>query len=332
MTYPDNRRLLSYGAPLSMIEGDRKTAKSFEMWLTAFRGAKRRGAPLPWVRRTEREAVSLLQSFGETSKFRKLEKMCHIEDFKTDGATGLIKKGGEWLPAVKIIPLSGWTACRDSEDKAKLIFFDEAFTTPEKHRLFRGNEVEAFLDLWHSYKREPGDNVRALLTGNRESAVNIYLTYFGIEKKPPLLENRIFLLKDGAIAFEYRFNHEKEKKMDALLSGTRYGAFLHGSAKGEEKSLLCPISKNARFYFCIDFLRPVTFWFSDKMVVGSLRRVSGRRYFCGTPRGDPRAVLFDRSRLKDFIYLKEARRENRVRYDSPEAMEIGEYSLRRMGL
>ncbi len=260
MNYPDNRRLLSYGAPLSMIEGDRKTAKSFEMWLTAFRGAKRRGAPLPWVRRTEREAVSLLQSFGETSKFRKLEKMCHIEDFKTDGSTGLIKKGGEWLPAVKIIPLSGWTACRDAEDKAKLIFFDEAFTTPEKHRLFRGNEVEAFLDLWHSYKREPGDNVRALLTGNRESAVNIYLTYFGVEKKPPLLENRVFLLKDGAIAFEYRFNHEKEKKMDALLSGTRYGAFLHGSAKGEEKSLLCPISKNARFYFCVDFLRPVTFW------------------------------------------------------------------------
>ena len=119
MSYPDNRRLLSYGAPLSMIEGDRKTAKSFEMWLTAFRGAKRRGAPLPWIRRTEREATSLLQSFGETSKFRKLEKMCHIEDFKTDGATGLIKKGGEWLPAVKIIPLSGWTACRDAEDKAK---------------------------------------------------------------------------------------------------------------------------------------------------------------------------------------------------------------------
>ena len=68
------------------------------------------------------------------------------------------------------------------------------------------------------------------------------------------------------------------------------------------------------------------------MIVGSLRRVSGRRYFCGAPRGDPRAVLFTRDRLKDFIYLKEARRENRVRYDSPEAMEVGEYSLRRMGL
>ena len=84
MSYPDNRRLLSYGAPLSMIEGDRKTAKSFEMWLTAFRGAKRRGAPLPWIRRTEREAVSLLQSFGETSKFRKNVPERGLQDGRRD--------------------------------------------------------------------------------------------------------------------------------------------------------------------------------------------------------------------------------------------------------
>lgn len=167
---------------------------------------------------------------------------------------------------MKIIPLSGWTACRDAEDKAKLIFFDEAFTTPEKHRLFRGNEVEAFLDLWHSYKREPGDNVRALLTGNRESAVNIYLTYFGVEKKPPLLENRVFLLKDGAIAFEYRFNHEKEKRWTRFFPARVTALSCTGRQRVRKKACFARFRKMPAFISALTSCGLLRFGFQTKLL------------------------------------------------------------------
>lgn len=328
--------LLSRAGVIYIAEGDRDVGKSYPMLYRAMRRMVRNHRATVWLRRTDAEVKDWLASFG-SAKWRKVAKQARIDPDKLrrQGALIMYNKGddkrAEWVKLLRVGAVSQWAHFRDTDDPAEeLIYLDEAFATVEAHRRYVGNEVEHALDILKSLRRGDSADIRLLLAGNAERAVNPWFDYFGVKR--PDIESGFATItptkgKDWRVPIPYervrRADYVPElDTFDKLMDGTQMGDFLAGDPKGASASMIAPISKRAKLYANVDFGRRLSFWLDGDLIIVSLRHATGNVVRI-TPNGDPHSLLLTPELRKRFTLLRRAWQSAKVRFDSHEAMEWG---------
>lgn len=224
----------------------------------------RRGHKTLWVRRFKHEATETAATFF-TDKLRAYLGITD-DNFKMNGRKGYAKVKGQWVCFLKVVYLSETRALRSAEDSAvDTIIFDEFTTTPERYKLYRGNEVADFIDLVISTRRTNAA-LKVFFLGNKETAVTSpYFDYLRIPA-PELNFNGIRAYKRGSIAVEVRDDLPQEvaesyaRKISDALDGTPYYEYLtRGKSKeGAFNVVKCP--KNARKILQVDFIGACSLW------------------------------------------------------------------------
>lgn len=341
--YHSMRPLLSRGALISMCQATRGTGKSFPMLLRTMCRAERCHRSVLWLRRTGEEAETWLDTFG-SAKWLKVAKLAGIDfdRFKKRKNFILYNDGPflrpRWERMMRVHALVDWNDLRDTDDpREELIILDEAFATVEKRNRYTGDEVHDFLDIFASMYREGENDIRALIMGNEEMASNPYFDYLHM-KRPNLIEGitmltpmngKEFPARYGGIAYERALNHNKDSELTQLLAGTDYGGFLKGDAKGIDRGMIEPLPRNRRFYCGADFGRRVTFWTAEGRIWGSMNRAEGPTVRAGVD-GRPDTVPLSREAKKRLSFLRLCFLNNQVRFDCPEAYQIGMDAIGRM--
>ena len=339
--YHSWKPLLDRGRVVNIAEGARDVGKSYPMLLRAMRRMVREHRSIVWLRRTDEEIADWLSSFG-SAKWRKLATQARIDPDKLrrHGALILYNEGDEkhpdWVKLLRAGAVSGWKKFRDTDDpREELIYLDEAFTTVEDFRRYRGNEVEHTLDILKSLRRGDGSDMRLVVAGNAERAVNPWFDYFGI-KEPPINAGCIDLAPSahggslGLIGYERIVRVNERDALDSLLHGTALGDFLDGCPKGRTAALLMPMPKRATLYANVDFGTRLSLWLtSDGFLICSLRHAAGRVVRM-MPNGDPNSVMLTPQIRKQFTTLRRAWSWGKVRFETQAAQEIGLHALSRL--
>ena len=342
--YHDMRPLLSRGSLISICHATRGTGKSFPMLVRTMCRAERCHRSVLWLRRTGEEKETWLDTFG-TAKWQKAAKVAGIDfdRFKKKKNVIYYNDGPflrpRWERMIRVSALVDWNDLRDTDDpREELIVLDEAFATMEKKNRYNGNEVHDFLDIFASMYREGENDIRALIMGNEEMALNPYFDYLNMARPENLIEGIVMLnprdgkrfpARYGAIAYERALNHNKDSALTEILSGTDYGGYLKGDAKGIDRGLVQPMPKKRNFYAAADFGRRVTFWRADGMIWVSMNRAEGPTVRA-TVDGRPDTIPLSPDVKKKLHALRECVRCNLLRFETPEAYQIGMDAIGRM--
>lgn len=335
--YHSMRPLLSYGALFSFCQATRGVGKSFPMLLRTMKRAERVHRSVVWLRRTEEEIETWLDTFG-SDKWLKCAKIAGIDMDRLKRRKNIIFYNDgrflvpEWRRMIRAGALVQWNSFRDTDDpREELLILDEAFTTVQKRNRYAGDEVHDFLDIFASLYREGENDIRALLMGNEEMANNPYFDYLGM-KKPDIEQGIVRLAprnhkefpeRYGAVVYERALPLNSASTLTKALAGTSYGGFLNGDAKGIDRGLLAPLPKKRSIYTAIDYGTRVTIWHGgDGLLYVSMNRAQAmtiRR----TVDGRPDTVVLTPELRKKLVYLRRCFQSNRIRFDSPEAFQIG---------
>lgn len=198
-TFLNALRICSFKAIFNFINTCRNKGKTWIFCRIAFTRFKKHGKTTLWIRRYKDE---LKKTKGKLFKPKLLKQLgLNESNFKWVGFTAYYKRKDTFEPFLYLLSLSQAKAARSSDDgRTRLIVFDEYTTTPAKYALYRGNEVEDFLDIVDSMRRE--HEIQVFLLGNKESAINPYFRYFGIKPMPENFEG-IRTYNDGTILCYY---------------------------------------------------------------------------------------------------------------------------------
>ena len=250
--------IYSRHAIFNLIEAPRDVGKTFTAKLWGTKRFLKCGKKFVWVRRTEEETKVAKGKFFK----KKHLKMLGIspEDVRIKGNYGYIKRGRKWVDFVEFCSLATAEKQRSVDDEDyDFMFVDEAFATPAKRAVYKGDEVRDFIDLFISKKRE--HKMTAFLIGNKETINNPYFQYFGITPPPDGFEG-VRMFRNGTVCvwtFSDFVESEDHDQMTALLQGTPYYEYMFkGAAKCATPVRLEKTPKNARFYCAFDFGTPVT--------------------------------------------------------------------------
>lgn len=234
----DGLLLLSKNAIVNMVLSNRNYGKTWAFQKRAFRRAMKRGKKTIWLRMFDKEVK---EASAKMYKSRDLLAYCGASLHSKQNPNGNIKKEGNtfyyrrrpsdpWRWFLQLFKLSDADAVRSADDvDVDTIVFDEFSKTPHKLKMYRGNVVNDFLDIWFSAKREHA--VKCILIGNREAITNPFFTYFGIAPLRSSYEG-IRTYREGSIAVQQINNVQKEdsdfgRKTRALLKGTSYGNYIY---------------------------------------------------------------------------------------------------------
>ena len=319
MEYINYLPLYGRGAIFNFVEAPRDVGKTFTAKYWGIERFKKCGKKFIWVRRTEEETRT---SKGKFFK-KKLLKMCGLtaDDVRVKGNYAYMKRGRKWVDFVEFCSLSTAANQRSVDDEAyDLMFVDEAFATPAKRALFKGDEVREFIDLYFSKKRE--HKLTVFLLGNKETINNPYYQYFNITPPRFGFEGvRMFRNKTIAVwtitDFVKSADHER---VESLLDGTPYYDYMFkGVAKCSTVATYGKTPKKARFNCGFDFGIPLTITrhngrFYARGGVDSCRAVFVSRE---TISKYDRGILCLKSDKTRFFALENAARLNKITYENP---------------
>lgn len=327
--------ILSYGELINICVADRDVGKSYGMLYRAITRCQKRGKAMVWLRRTDEECKSLLESFGNGKWLNILTARGLTPDNVTRQGHKILYRAGKgesWQPLIRYGSLSGWDDVRDTDDpREEVLFVDEAFATIEKHRRYNGDEVSNGLDIFKSLRKGDSD-IRLIVCGNRERQCNIWADYFGIYNPPtadgiyrvPTASHRAAGIgANRCITYTVCNKVDSEHDdMKTLLTGTKYGVFLAGGSKSEYGALISNVPPRAWFYAAADFGRRVTLWAAYDGFIYCSFRPGGTRVIRPTPDGRPDTVVMCPDIRKRLTLLRSAWNRGRVRFDSPKCAEI----------
>ena len=327
--------ILSYGELINICVADHDVGKSYGMIYRAITRGQKRGKAMVWLRRTDEECKSLLESFGNGKWLDILTARGLTPDNVTRQGHKILYRAGKgesWQPLIRYGSLSGWDDFRDTDDpREEVLFIDEAFATIEKHRRYNGDEVSNGLDIFKSLRKGDSD-IRLIVCGNRERQCNIWADYFGIYNPPtadgiyrvPTASHRAAGIgANRCITYTVCNKADDEHNdMKTLLTGTKYGVFLAGGSKSEYGALIMNVPPRAWFYAAADFGRRVTLWAAYDGFIYCSFRPGGTRVIRPTPDGRPDTVVMCPDIRKRLTLLRSAWNRGRVRFDSPKCAEI----------
>lgn len=331
----------SYNAPFNYVETLRDRGKTYaKLYRTAVRFRKS-GRGAVFLRRLEKETKADIQSVLRSEKTRAILARAGLnpDEMRTHANFLEAKRGGRWCTVAKFGALSDSGNFRGNDDSAlNALYLDEGVCPIEKRNMFRGNEVEAFLDIVKSCRRDDMP-LKCYILANKEAYTSPYLSYFGI---PPIPDgwDGIRLYKKGGWAVQSdltpppkRQSRESDKYKAALV-GTPYGEYLtEGKARCAPSIKIGQKPEGARLYLQVDFGTPLSFYEKD-----------GNMYVCaGVDRS--RGVLvpgltakYEHSRVwstryrGDFAALAYAKRMNAVYFSSPAVFEYASAVFDKMNI
>lgn len=333
--------ILSYtGAIFYFVDTVRNIGKTWGIGRLAWRRAFKRHKKTIYVRRFKKEAQEAANSFYESADFIdfctgliKYDPVTKKGNFKKRGRTFYIKRRRRWEWFFKVAYVSDAQSFRSADDvNCNLILYDEYTTTPEKYALYRGNEVEHFIDLVVTIARQ--HPIRCIFTGNKESHQNPYYNYLGITAPPSNFEG-IRQYKGGSVVVYQRNtpladskNIAFQTKLSNALKGTPYGAYLfQGAYKREANLKYYQVPPDAKGYLQVRFkgeLLKITskgdfFYINDKPDVRL--GVLTDNVADGNTADTQINKRLHKPQLKD---LEIAIAENRIRYNSAKTYEAAQ--------
>lgn len=230
--------LLSYNAITNIINTVRNIGKTWGVKKRAYKRAKKRGKRTLWIRRTKGEASKCARTFYGS---RDLRKFCNIEhvalaktkprpySIRQNGRFIEIFRGGRWEWFIQIVALCEYKDVRSVDDvDCDTIVFDEFTATPEKYRMYKGNEFNDFMDIFISTMRH--HRVTLILLGNAESVDNPIMCGLKLPVIPRTFEGKRRFRKGTIIVEQINTqvdtDSEYERRVALMLEGTKYGAYL----------------------------------------------------------------------------------------------------------
>lgn len=330
----DGFPMFTRNAIFNFINSNRTLGKTWLFKKRAFRRALKRGKKTLWVRRFKNEAKEAAAKFFTSTD---LQKFCGIEMYDAEtkhgnckqvGDTFYIKRGKKWDWFLQIVALSSAKKIRGVDDVAlDTIVFDEYRTTPEKYRQYRGNEVNDFIDIFFSVKRE--HMVRCFFLGNKESTIDPYFTYFGIPAFPDSFEG-LRTFRDGAICVQFINNKQNEvnaeysNKLKNLFTGTTYGRYIYENATKTSASIRIrkpPINSinYIQLYMRGQYARILI---KDGCFYIAKGCDKSQLIYCDCPSNLPRHNMLTRRLKRFFTALENALIDGHVYYESQEAYEL----------
>lgn len=322
----DGFAVTSRAAVFSFINTNRNFGKTWLFKKRAFKRALKRGRKTIWVRRFKKEAKEAAAKFFTSADLR---KFCGIEWYDADtkqgnckqvGNTFYVKRRGRWEWFLQIVALTDSANMRGVDDiKVDTIIFDEYRTTSERYARYRGNEVSDFIDIFFSAKRE--HEIRCFFLGNKESTTDPYFSYFGIPTFPDTFEG-IRMFRSGSICVQFINNvqntqsDEYAHKVENLLRGTSYGAYIYESATKTKKPVRVknpPI--DAGYYVQLfihgQYVRILLYEGCFYVAAGADK---SKPIYCDTQTNAPRHFLLTKRLKRYFIALENALTDGRVYY------------------
>lgn len=239
-------KLLSYGALLNFVIGERGVGKSFGMKKYCVNDYIKNGNQFIYLRRYKEELQLACSSF-----FKDLQAAGLFEDheFKVKGSKNLtifymdgeIIGYGIALSTSNILKSTAFPA-------VKTIVFDEFILDTGIYHYLK-NEVSKMLDVIETtFRLRDG---RVFFLGNSISTDNPYMNYFSLDL-PYNSEFKTF--KDGLIVVNYIKNLEyrakkKTTRFGKLIDGTDYGRYaIDNVMLRDDKTFIEKKGKNPRFW------------------------------------------------------------------------------------
>ena len=325
MTFYNSVHDQSYNAIYNFIISNRNYGKTWGAQKRAFTRGMKHGRRTIWIRRFKdetRKAADKLYKSADLCKWINAEwydKETKRGNIRQDGRKFYCKRGKKWHCFLELLTLSEYQSMRSADDVCiDTIVFDEFTTTPDRYKLFKGNEVDKFIDLFYSLKRR--HKVICFFFGNKESVSNPYFNYFGIRPLPPEFEG-IRTYRNGSILVRQVDNpqlieNEYDEKVNALLKGTSYGNYLDNQYKNAQNVITTTIPNGCINYaqICFDdykfgiLQKKGIFYITNKINANDV-------VFCDTIRNKFKneRVLLQRHK-KYFAGLINAYSLNKVRY------------------
>lgn len=227
--------IIRRGAVFNFVNSNRNYGKTWGFKIRALKRALKNGKKTIWVRRFEKEVKKacsnffprdLLDMVSNASIWSKSNPKGNI---KHNGRIWYVKYKGEWRWFLMIVKASDADAMRSADDiDVDTLIFDEYLCTPSAQHRYRGNVCSDIMDTFISLKRN--HNVKCFFLGNKQKPINEFFGYLGIKNN---FREGIYLYKNGSVCVQTINNPPREvnnydKKVNALLSGTPYGRYLHG--------------------------------------------------------------------------------------------------------
>ena len=332
--YGDTQGLLvlSYGAIITLVISNRNYGKT---WAFKRRGVRRflkHGKKTLWLRVFRKEAKEAAASFFSSADLRAYcgvvwyDKKTGKGNLRRAGNAYEIRRGERWEWAFKIMPLCDADAIRSADDaKLDTIVIDEFMKTPAALRRYRGNFMDDVTDIFFSSKRE--HELRLIMLGNKEAYHNPVLSYFHIAPPPEAWEG-IRAYRGGSLVLQQINNAQVpssfENKVQALFSGTRYGAYVYDArVKGAAAPRTRKSPPEAMLYAQIDFdgaAFAIRAYQGCYFVVKQIDK--GRPVFAtGDSRKWPRQLRLSNRSKKLFTAFYDAAQAGRVYFASPALAE-----------
>ena len=324
----DGFDVTSRGAIFTFINTNRNFGKTWLFKKRAFKRALKRGRKTIWVRRFKKEVKEAAAKFFTSADLR---KFCGIEWYdpetkkgncKQVGNTFYVKRRGRWEWFLQIVALSDAANMRGVDDvNVDTIVFDEYRTTPERYARYRGNEVTDFIDIFFSAKRE--HEIRCFFLGNKESTADPYFTYFGIPTFPDTFEG-IRMFREGSVCVQFINNKQNAQsdeyahKVENLLRGTSYGAYIYESATKTKKPVRVkktPLDASiyVQLYIRGQYVRILLYDGCFYVAAGADK---SKPVYCDTQTNAPRHLLLTKRLKRYFVALENALTDGRVYYTS----------------
>lgn len=327
-SYYHSQKIASYNAIFNFIISNRNYGKTWGAKKRAVKRAIKKGKKTIWIRTFKKEVKECVATFF---KSRDLCEFCDLiwydketkkGNLKQIGNTFYIKRNKKWIWFLKVFALSDYNAIRSSDDvDIDTIVYDESTMQSSHERYYRGNRVDNFIDAYISIKRE--HKVKCFFFGNKENVSNPFLKYFAIKELPSTWEG-IRTYRDGSIAYEQINNlpcenNSYDKKLKAMLAGTRYGSYLYSSkAKNEEKIKQKKVPSKATL-FCqlsIDnYEIAIKVFESDFYIINKIDRLK-RVFTLEQKQKYKNEQLLVKRQKRFFIALENALSDNRIYYDN----------------
>lgn len=324
-TYINTLIIRSYKAIFNFINTVRNKGKTWIFAKTAFKQFKKHGKTTMWIRRFSNE---IKKTKGKLFKPKLMKELgLNANNFKWVGTTAYYKRRRVFEPFLYLLTLSQAKAARSSDDgKTEMVIFDEYTTTPAKYALYRGNEVEDFLDIVDSMRRE--HKVTVYLLGNKESAINPYYRYFGIPAMPDTFEG-IRTYNDGTILCYYSNTVPEEiagtdfnSRFMRAIKNTPHARYL---TEGQTKGVSNRIAKkpNGAKYLCqFDIIGGFSL-FSHKNIIYVVQGVDkSKLVYVETPKSYAKQLVIAPCDKVLFKELIEAYKYGLFYFDSPTAEEL----------
>lgn len=256
--YINFSNILSYNCAINFLDTPRERGKTWGIQIRALKHAIRTGHSTILVRRTRKSTNA-----AKAKVFN--PKICHFlgispDDIIRQGDMIFYKQGDKKrIPILEFYALTERERARSSDSGvADLFCIDEANIPPAEMSYFRGDPVENALDIWQSVRR--GGHMPMLIFGNRESVINPFQSYFGIQPLPIDFNGiKRFRQKSILVAQSTKKTSNRSDfsdSVDMALRGTRYQSFADSNhPRGVDEVHIRRTKPAKSVYYCTFYIR-----------------------------------------------------------------------------